>query len=106
MTIEQALLSLTVVQMFSCFDLIADLSFSSWRFGSGIRWLLRRFTARHQIFTRVAAERIGEGLGSFVVEASAALSILIYLAILWLGGRWNQKFIGTGLNYSLLTASA
>src|SRR5207249_5952231 len=27
----------------------------------------------HQIFTRLAAERIGEGLGGFVVEASAAL---------------------------------
>ena len=33
----------------------------------------------HQIFTRLAAERIGEGLGGFVVEASAALSILLYL---------------------------
>ena len=42
----------------------------------------------HQIFTRLAAERIGEGLGGFVVEASAALSILIYLACLWLGGRF------------------
>jgi transporter family protein len=38
----------------------------------------------HQIFTRTAAERIGEGLGGFLVEASTALSILIYLAILWL----------------------
>ena len=46
----------------------------------------------HQIFTRLAADRIGEGLGGFVVEASAALSILIYLAILWFAGRWNQKF--------------
>jgi transporter family protein len=25
------------------------------------------------------------------------------LAILWLGGRWNQKFSGAGFNYSLLT---
>jgi transporter family protein len=57
----------------------------------------------HQIFTRLAAERIGEGLGGFVVEASAALSIVIYLAILWLGGRWSQKFSGAGLGYSLLT---
>jgi transporter family protein len=57
----------------------------------------------HQIFTRMAAERIGEGLGGLIVEASAALSILIYLAILWLGGRWNQKFSGAGFNYSLLT---
>jgi transporter family protein len=57
----------------------------------------------HQIFTRLAAERIGDGLGGFVVEASAALSILLYLAFLWLGGRWNQKFSMPGFNYSLLT---
>jgi bacterial/archaeal transporter family protein len=57
----------------------------------------------HQIFTRLAAERIGEGLGGFVVEASAALSILIYLGFLWLSGRWSQKFSMLGFNYSLLT---
>src|SRR5438105_15876104 len=57
----------------------------------------------HQIFTRLASERIGDGLGGFVVEASAALSILLYLAVLWLGGRWNQKFSTAGFNYSLLT---
>jgi transporter family protein len=28
---------------------------------------------------------------------------LLYLAILWLGGRWNQKFSIPGFNYSLLT---
>jgi transporter family protein len=38
----------------------------------------------HQIFTKLAADRIGEGLGGFVVEATAALSILVYLAFLWL----------------------
>jgi transporter family protein len=57
----------------------------------------------HQIFTRLAAERIGDGLGGFVVEASAALSILLYLAALWFVGRWNQKFSAAGFNYSLLT---
>ena len=57
----------------------------------------------HQIFTRLAAQRIGDGLGGFIVETSAALSILIYLAILWFGGRWNQKFSAGGFNYSLLT---
>src|SRR5437667_2373011 len=56
-----------------------------------------------QIFTRLASERIGDGLGGFVVEASAALSILLYLAVLWFGGRWNQKFSAAGFNYSLLT---
>jgi len=57
----------------------------------------------HQIFTRLAAERIGEGLGGFIVEASAALSILMYLTILWFSGRWSQKFSGAGFSYSLLT---
>ena len=57
----------------------------------------------HQIFTRLAAERIGEGLGGFIVEASAALSILVYLAILWFGGRSSEKFSVSGLSYSVLT---
>jgi transporter family protein len=59
----------------------------------------------HQIFTRLAAERIGEGLGGFIVEASAALSILIYLAILWFGGKSSQKFSVAGLSYSVLTGT-
>ena len=57
----------------------------------------------HQIFTRLASERIGDGVGGFVVETSAALSILIYLAVLWFSGRWHQKFSAVGFNYSLLT---
>src|SRR5216684_9036851 len=57
----------------------------------------------HQIFTRLASEHIGDGLGGFVVEASAALSIMLYLAFLWVAGRWNQKFSAAGFNYSLLT---
>ncbi len=57
----------------------------------------------NQIFTRLAAQRIGDGLGSFIVEASAALSILIYLGVLWFSGHWNQKFSASGFNYSLLT---
>jgi transporter family protein len=57
----------------------------------------------HQIFTRLAADHISEGVGGFIVETSAALSILLYLAILWFGGRWNQKFSAVGFNYSLLT---
>jgi len=57
----------------------------------------------HQIFTRLAAERIGEGLGGFIVEVTAALSILVYLSVIWFGGRWNQKFRAQGFNYSLLT---
>ena len=57
----------------------------------------------HQIFTRLASEHIGDGLGGFVVEASAAITILLYLAVLWLTNRWEQKFSSTGFNYSVLT---
>src|SRR5437868_2511469 len=57
----------------------------------------------HQIFTRLAADRIGEGLGGFVVEATAALSILLYLALLWLTSRWDQRSTGAGVFYSVLT---
>ena len=57
----------------------------------------------HQIFTRLAAERIGDGLGGFIVEASAALSILIYLAFLWLANRWNQQSTPQGILYSVVT---
>jgi bacterial/archaeal transporter family protein len=57
----------------------------------------------HQIFTRMAADHIGEGLGGFVVEATAALSILIYLVFLWVTSRWDQKSSLSGVMYSVLT---
>ena len=57
----------------------------------------------HQIFTRLASEHIGDGLGGFVVEASAAVTILLYLAVLWLTNRWEQKFSSTCFNFSVLT---
>jgi len=57
----------------------------------------------HQIFTKLAADRIGEGLGGFVVEATAALSILLYLAFLWLANRWDQRSTSEGVSYSVLT---
>jgi len=57
----------------------------------------------HQIFTRLASDHIGDGIGGFVVETTAALSILLYPAFLWLSGRWNQKFSAEGFNYSALT---
>ena len=57
----------------------------------------------HQIFTKLAADRIGEGLGGFVVETTAALSILVYLGFLWLANRWNQQSSTQGIFYSVLT---
>ena len=57
----------------------------------------------HQIFTRLASDHIGDGLGGFVVEATAALTILLYLVFLWLSARWNQKWSAEGLYYSAVT---
>jgi transporter family protein len=57
----------------------------------------------HQVFTKLASEQIGDGLGGFVVEFSAALTIALYLGWLWLSGRWEQKASGTGVLYSVLT---
>ena len=57
----------------------------------------------HQIFTKLAAERIGDGLGGFIVESSAALTIALYLEILWCSGKWDQKSSAAGVYYSVLT---
>lgn len=57
----------------------------------------------HQIFTKLAAERISGGLGGFVVEVTAALTILLYLALLHFGGAWNQTSSAPGVFWSVLT---
>jgi len=57
----------------------------------------------HQIFTKLAADRISDGLGGFVVEASAAATILIYLMYLRFFDTWNQSGTAAGVYYSLLT---
>jgi transporter family protein len=57
----------------------------------------------HQIFTKLAAERISDGLGGFVVEASATLTILLYLAWLRFGGTWHQTSSASGVFWSVLT---
>ncbi len=57
----------------------------------------------HQISTRLAADRIGDGLGGLVVEGTATLTILGYLLVLRWSGRWNQPWSGAGAGYSALT---
>jgi transporter family protein len=57
----------------------------------------------HQIFTKLAAQKIGDGLGGFVVEATAALTILGYLVYLKVAGHWNQSASSAGVGYSVLT---
>jgi len=57
----------------------------------------------HQIFTKLAADKISDGLGGLVVEGTAALTILLYLAWLRFGGTWNQTSSAPGVFYSVLT---
>src|SRR5262249_44512093 len=57
----------------------------------------------HQIFTKMASDRISDGLGGFVVEASAALTILLYLGYVGWFGTWNQTGSIPGVGYSVLT---
>jgi transporter family protein len=57
----------------------------------------------HQIFTKLASDRISDGLGGFVVEAAAAVTILLYLMYLRFSGRWNQTATMPGIHYSILT---
>lgn len=57
----------------------------------------------HQVFTKMASATISDGLGGFVVEASAAATILIYLAWLWFGGHWDQKGDMAGVGWSVVT---
>jgi transporter family protein len=57
----------------------------------------------HQIFTKLASERITDGLGGFVVEASAVATIAMYLAWLYLSDRWTQTWTAGGVFYSVLT---
>lgn len=57
----------------------------------------------HQVCTRLAAERIGEGVGALVVELSAAASILVYLACLWGMRQWAQPISTGGVVWSVVT---
>ena len=52
---------------------------------------------------QVAADKISDGLGGFVVEASAALTILLYLGWLRFAGTWNQTSSAPGVFWSVLT---
>ena len=57
----------------------------------------------HQIFTKLASNHIGDGLGGFVVEATAALTIALYLMYLRFFSKWDQAATGRGLFFSVLT---
>lgn len=57
----------------------------------------------HQVFTKLAAEHIGEGVGGFIVETSAALIIAVYLVYLNFFSEWKQPVTARGVFYSVLT---
>jgi transporter family protein len=57
----------------------------------------------HQVFTKLAADRIGDGLGGFVVEITAALTIGFYLVYLRFFSEWKQPVSSEGVFYSVLT---
>jgi transporter family protein len=57
----------------------------------------------HQVFTKLAANRIGDGIGGFIVELSAALIIAFYLIYLRFFSEWKQPVSNEGVFYSVLT---
>src|SRR6266704_6073850 len=57
----------------------------------------------HQVFTKLASDHIGDGLGGFVVEATAALTIAFYLVYLRFFSKWDQASTGRGVFFSVLT---
>ncbi|MBJ6723406.1 EamA family transporter [Geomesophilobacter sediminis] len=61
------------------------------------------FYGLHQVFTKFAAERIGSGIGGFVVEATAAACIAGYLLFQRTTGRELGAVTSAGLVYSGIT---
>jgi bacterial/archaeal transporter family protein len=57
----------------------------------------------HQVFTKLASQHIGDGVGGFVVEVTAALIIALYLVYLKFFGEWKQALSSRGVFYSALT---
>ena len=59
------------------------------------------FYGLHQVFTKLASAGASDGLGGFVVEATAAATIAAYLAYLKVAGPWDQHIETNGLLYSI-----
>jgi transporter family protein len=57
----------------------------------------------HQVFTKLASERIGDGLGGFIVELSAAAIIALYVIYLKFFSEWKQPVTTRGVFFSVLT---
>ena len=61
------------------------------------------FYGLHQVFTKLASTGASDGLGGFVVEATAASTIALYLIYLRCFGTWNQHINTSGTIYSVAT---
>jgi len=61
------------------------------------------FYGLHQVFTKLASGRVGDGIGGFIVEATAAVAIAFYLVFLKFSGHWDQPADAVGIFYSILT---
>ena len=57
----------------------------------------------HQVFTKLASASASDGLGGFIVEASAAGTIGVYLFLLYLSSKWDQHADTRGVLYSIAT---
>jgi transporter family protein len=57
----------------------------------------------HQIFTKLSAQGISDGLGALVVEGSAVLTIAVYLLGTFLTSGWTQTWTASGIAYGVLT---
>jgi len=54
----------------------------------------------HQVFTKLAANRIAAGPGGLILEATATVTILIYVVLLQFGGERNLLFSRSGTLWS------
>ena len=73
---------------------------ASWLWLAGLAAVLYGL---HQVFTKLASSQIGSGVGGFVVEATAVVTILIYLLYSKLAGTWFQPVSIQGVAWSVAT---
>jgi len=73
---------------------------ASWLWCAGLAAVLYGL---HQIFTKLASDHIGSGIGGFVVEATAAVTILLYLLGSRLAGTWAEPVSWRGVAWSVAT---
>ena len=73
---------------------------ASWLWLAGLAAVLYGL---HQVFTKLASGHIGSGVGGLVVEATAVVTILLYLLYSKLTGTWSQPVSVRGVGWSVAT---